>query len=250
MKRFIEQPAASLRKNSCRTLRPAARRCRCCCVRWKCCATCAWRRPPGHCNTPRRPRRTSSCAHVARRPAYTRADRSEEAQTDLPVQDRAAARGNCSATHTFEISGIPRQPRRAATVVPHYTCVRHLWCRALGAGGNVAWAPDASVASAERPIPRDHYKSWSLFLICSAEWARPQGAEQLEALYRQFLSFGEAIGQDHWLCGSRKPARREAVHRHRSTSCAARLRENLKLPPGEGPYVLLTSRYPGSAMSG
>ncbi|WP_116811342.1 hypothetical protein [Steroidobacter cummioxidans] len=109
-----------------------------------------------------------------------------------------------------------------------------------------ALGQEISVAVTWQPIPLNGYKSWSLFLVCNPQWAKPQEAPKLRELYRQFLEFGQAIGDTHlavWLVASRSaPARID-------TARSVRFCENLNLPLADGPYVVVTGRYPGAALT-
>jgi len=53
------------------------------------------------------------------------------------------------------------------------------------------------VWSGNDPIPRENYKSWSLFLISSPEWLLRQSDDKLHQLYENFRVFGNAIGSDN-----------------------------------------------------
>ena len=40
------------------------------------------------------------------------------------------------------------------------------------------------------PIPRDAYKTWSLFLVTNQDWLIPANAQRLVDLYRRSQAFG------------------------------------------------------------
>jgi hypothetical protein len=95
-------------------------------------------------------------------------------------------------------------------------------------------------------IPRESFKSWSLLLISNPEWVLPQSNDKLKQLYLQFKAFGGAIGPSHvavWFATG-KPSENElynSVDVVRSSAFC----ERLKLPPSQGPYLLVTTDYPG-----
>lgn len=98
------------------------------------------------------------------------------------------------------------------------------------------------------PIP-ERYKSWALFLISNPEWLLPESATKLQELYWAFKAFGRAIGPDHaavwfWSEEPRDGDFARAVDVMRSSAFCQRL----KLPPSRGPYVLVTTEYPGSGL--
>ena len=65
--------------------------------------------------------------------------------------------------------------------------------------GPAAEAPGQAVAwiEATGAIPKDGYRSWSLFLVCDAAWLAPEKAGDLDALYQAFLRFGANIGPEN-----------------------------------------------------
>jgi hypothetical protein len=46
-------------------------------------------------------------------------------------------------------------------------------------------------------IPKDHYKSWSLFLVCNPGWILANGDDGIGKLFRAYMAFGKAIGPDN-----------------------------------------------------
>jgi hypothetical protein len=98
------------------------------------------------------------------------------------------------------------------------------------------------------PIPEMHYKSWSLFLISDADWILAEKNEKIKELYEQFKYFGEVIGRDHlavWFW-SQDP-RYDNFYKTIDIIRARAFCKNLELPPDEGPYVIVTTKYPGPA---
>ena len=54
----------------------------------------------------------------------------------------------------------------------------------------------SELVTSDQPIP-EHYKSWSLFLVCNPAWVVPEGESNLESLYTRFRAFGQALGPEH-----------------------------------------------------
>jgi hypothetical protein len=98
------------------------------------------------------------------------------------------------------------------------------------------------------PIPELHYKSWSLFLISDADWILAEKNERIKELYEQFERFGNVIGRDHlavWFW-SQDP-RYDNFYKTIDILRARAFCKKLDLPPDEGPYVIVTTKYPGAA---
>lgn len=96
------------------------------------------------------------------------------------------------------------------------------------------------------PIPEGWYKSWSLFLISDPDWILAERNEPLKELYEQFKRFGDVIGREHlaiwfWSQDPRDDGFYRAVDILRARAYCLKL----KLPPNEGPYVIVTTEYPG-----
>jgi hypothetical protein len=112
----------------------------------------------------------------------------------------------------------------------------------------VLMAPDwVKLMHGKQPIPRNGYKTWSLFLVTNQDWLVPESREQLVALYQRFEAFGEVIGEEHlavWFWNRdtslRNPRLAEAVDVERAVAYCRRL----GVPPSRGPYVLFTTEYP------
>lgn len=128
------------------------------------------------------------------------------------------------------------------------------WVRLLAGVLLVAcflWVQSTAVAqdtvqlqTSDSPIPAD-YKSWSLFLICNPAWALPQSEERLWELFSQFRAFGGAIGPTHaavWFWSRDDISEpHTAIDAVRSSAFCSRL----GLSPAKGPYVVVSSDYPG-----
>jgi len=99
----------------------------------------------------------------------------------------------------------------------------------------------------KKRIPKKPYKTWSLFLVCNPEWLSSERDRDLYGLYKQFQSFGRAIGKDHlavWFWKS-KPRRLDRdladnIDVERSVDFC----EAFNLAPSEGPHLLVVSTYP------
>jgi hypothetical protein len=96
-------------------------------------------------------------------------------------------------------------------------------------------------------IPRDSYRSWALFLVCTPDWVTPDKSKELADLYRRFRVLGVAIGDDNlavWFwkrkatLGDAKLSENVDVRRN-AGYCRA-----LSLRPSEGPFLVVTTAYP------
>src|SRR6267378_661897 len=58
-------------------------------------------------------------------------------------------------------------------------------------------AQESAEATHFEPIPKDHYKTWSLFLICNPRWMADDKTKDLGQLYKAFRAFGDTIGRDN-----------------------------------------------------
>ena len=99
------------------------------------------------------------------------------------------------------------------------------------------------------PIPKKFYKSWSLFLITSLEWVLPESNDKLKNLYDVFQAFGRAIGPDHvavWFWS--KDPNLERYYKAVDVMRSAAFCTKLKLLPSKGPYILVTTEYPGPSI--
>ena len=70
-------------------------------------------------------------------------------------------------------------------------------CMALTSTTAAGRQAAAEVVGPTAQIPRAAYKSWSLFLVCNADWVQPEKSADLGSLYWRFRSFGDAIGRDN-----------------------------------------------------
>ncbi len=93
-----------------------------------------------------------------------------------------------------------------------------------------------------KPIPRDHYKTWSFLVINNPKWLIGESDEKLFNLYLKFLAFGNAIGPEHAAIIFMKSSGKLDIERQ----CAFAAKLNLE--PSKGPYIIITSTYPGKAL--
>jgi hypothetical protein len=112
------------------------------------------------------------------------------------------------------------------------------------------YAQDAeALITPNSPITQEHYKSWSLFLISDADWILAEKNDKIKELYEQFKYFGDVIGRDHlavWFW-SQDP-RYDNFYKAVDVIRARAFCKKLGLPPNEGPYVIVTTKYPGAAL--
>jgi hypothetical protein len=97
------------------------------------------------------------------------------------------------------------------------------------------------------PIPQNHYKTWSLFLVCNQDWLAPEKSMDLYHLYQQFGLFGRAIGADHlavWFWKSDKRASDPKLADDIDLDRSMRFCKEFGLKPSSGPFVFVTTRYP------
>jgi hypothetical protein len=117
------------------------------------------------------------------------------------------------------------------------------------------WSPcanaqDTAVISSTGEIPKEDYKTWSLFLICSASWLADNRSADLADLYRRFQAFGEAIGDDHlavWFWKEGIEQGGDATAENVDIRRAGQYCRALKLAPSQSPYLVVTKQYPDLA---
>jgi len=99
-------------------------------------------------------------------------------------------------------------------------------------------------------IPRDNYKSWSLFLVCNPEWLSAEKSKDLYGLYQQFQNFGKTIGNDHvavWFWKSKKNAMDPRLADNVDVERSIRYCKALNLKPSESPHIVVMGSYPDEA---
>ena len=108
----------------------------------------------------------------------------------------------------------------------------------------------AELFTPDKKVPQARFQSWSLFLICNPLWLLPESNQRLDSLYARFKAFGGAIGPRHvavWFW-SRQPDHgdlRSSVDVTRSSAFC----QQLGLLPSGSPYVVVTTDYPGAALT-
>lgn len=108
----------------------------------------------------------------------------------------------------------------------------------------------AALYTPKAPIPREPYKTWSLFLINNPQWVVAESNDRVKRLYDQFEAFGKAIGRDHvavWFW-SQNIWQDSFYYKSVDVIRSAAFCEKLKLAPSGGPYIVVTSEYPGSGL--
>ena len=112
--------------------------------------------------------------------------------------------------------------------------------------------PQAAVelVTTKQAIPKS-FKTYSLFLVCNPQWLDPAKNTGLLQLYRQFQSFGRAIGDDHaavWFWKSNSYEHNDAaLAQIVDVERSVRFCQAWKLIPSEGPHLVITSTYPDEA---
>jgi hypothetical protein len=112
--------------------------------------------------------------------------------------------------------------------------------------------PQAPVqlVTTKQSIPKN-FKTYSLFLVCNPQWLDPAKNAGLLQLYRQFQSFGRAIGDDHaaiWFWKSDSYEHSDAaLAQIVDVERSVRFCQAWKLIPSEGPHLVVTSTYPDEA---
>ena len=94
--------------------------------------------------------------------------------------------------------------------------------------------------------PGRDYRSWTLFLVCE-NWATPAMSGDLAALYRMFRPFGDKIGDDNlavWFWQRPTPVDNPRLSENIDVARSVRYCQALKLPPSDGPFLVVTTAYP------
>jgi len=116
--------------------------------------------------------------------------------------------------------------------------------------GNAYGQAIAELYTPKAPIPKGSYKSWSLFLVNNPQWVVAESNQKIMELYDRFQAFGRAIGRDHlavWFWSQNNLQDSfyyKAVDVIRSASFCGKL----KLTPSGGPYLFVTTDYPGAGL--
>jgi len=114
----------------------------------------------------------------------------------------------------------------------------------IASGGGQA---RAEIVAPTGQIPRDSYKTWSLFLVCNPNWVTPDKSSDLANLYRRFRAFGAAIGSDNlavWFWTRQTTIDDPRLADSVDVARGADYCKELKLRPTSGPFLVVTSAYP------
>jgi hypothetical protein len=116
--------------------------------------------------------------------------------------------------------------------------------------GNHAHGQEAvALSGLKAPIPKN-YKTWSLFLVNNPQWVVAESNDKIRKLYDQFQAFGRAIGRDNvavWFW-SQDNLQDSFYYKAVDVIRSAEFCEKLQLAPSNGPYILVTSEYPGAGL--
>ena len=113
-----------------------------------------------------------------------------------------------------------------------------------------AGAQSAQVAVGAKEQIKKGFKTYSLFLVCNPGWIQPRGGfdPQTMFLYRSFLNFGHAIGDDNlavWFWTSPTGSKTTyAASENVDVERSARFCQAWHLKPSEGPHLVITSTFP------
>jgi hypothetical protein len=102
--------------------------------------------------------------------------------------------------------------------------------------------------SSVKEIPRDNYKTWSLFLVCDEKWlgSGNDSAPGLYSLYLDFEKFGKAIGDDNlavWFWKQNQTVDSKLAS-NIDVPRSAQFCKAYNLDPSKGPYLVISSTYP------
>src|SRR5882672_4826201 len=104
----------------------------------------------------------------------------------------------------------------------------------------------ATLYTPRAEIPKGAYKTWVLFLVNNPEWVLPENGERVKSLYDQFEAFGKAVGPDHlfvWFWSTNIWS--DPLYKTVDVIRSAAFGSKLQLLPSKGPYLLITTEYPG-----
>ena len=104
-----------------------------------------------------------------------------------------------------------------------------------------------SMVEPTQEIPRNTYKTWSLFLICNPEWVTATKSADLRDLFWRFLAFGDAIGRENlavWFWKQRMGVVDPRLSENVDVARSAEYCRTLALQPSKGPYLVVTTTYP------
>lgn len=120
----------------------------------------------------------------------------------------------------------------------------------LSIGSTAQAQIQVDVIGATGAIPRENFKSWSLFLICNPQWLSSERSSDLYNLYAQSRNFGRAIGDDHeavWFWKSETSSVDQHLAEKVDVERSARFCKAFGIKPSASPSLLITSDYPDLA---
>ena len=106
---------------------------------------------------------------------------------------------------------------------------------------------DAARVVSSGPVPRNGYKTWSLFLVCNPAWATSEREQDLAKLYESFKAFGDAIGDHNLAVWFSTRGTLQTRSPELDAARSARYCRTLQLKPSLGPYLVITAAYPDEA---
>jgi len=113
--------------------------------------------------------------------------------------------------------------------------------------GTRTMKPASAHVPSMRSIPRDHYQTWSLFLVCNPKWLASEKSSDLDRLYEDFQNFGRTIGENNlavWFWKSDKTIYDSHLAKSVDVERSIKFCKSFKLAPSAGPHLLVVSSYP------
>src|SRR5262245_11280846 len=119
---------------------------------------------------------------------------------------------------------------------------------AICTAASIVAAPDRPAAArgqatarvvSSGPVPREGYKTWSLFLVCNPTWATSEREQDLVKLYGSFKAFGDAIGEDNLAVWFSTRGSLQTSSPELDAARSARYCRRLQLKPSLGPYLVI-----------
>jgi hypothetical protein len=111
----------------------------------------------------------------------------------------------------------------------------------------ISLAQAAAMVTPTGEIPKEHYKTWSLFLVCNPAWLSAEKSKDLFSLYQQFQNFGRTIGDDHlavWFWKDPKSPYDPNLAANVDVERSVRFCKALQLKPSQSPEIVIMANYP------
>jgi hypothetical protein len=96
----------------------------------------------------------------------------------------------------------------------------------------------------DEAIPKDGYKSWSLFLVCNPEWILANGDDGIGKLFRAYKAFGKAIGPKNLAVWFSDPPGEAATTENTDIERMSTYCQKFGLLPSHTPQVVTVTKYP------